>query len=68
MALLASNIELEMKVAQLKQGVQSEEQLQFDCRLACSKAEIKLNIYHNYVTIYKTTTVRPIGLTLIQND
>ena len=51
MALLASIKDLEMKVAQLEQGVQSEEQLQFDCRLASSKAEIKLNIYHNYVTI-----------------
>ena len=53
MALLASNIDLKMKVTQLEQGVQSEEQLQFDCRLACSKAEIKLYINQNYVTISK---------------
>ena len=48
MVVLASNIDLEMKSIQLKQGVQSEEQLQFDCQLACSKAEIKLNIYQYY--------------------
>ena len=42
MILTASNIDLEMKVAQLEQGVQIEEQLQFNRRLACLKAEIKL--------------------------
>ena len=51
MILIASNIDLEIKVAQLEQGVQSEEQLRFDRRLACSKAEIKLYINQNYVTI-----------------
>ena len=59
MALLTSNIDLEMKVAQLKQVLQNEEQLQFDCRLACSKAEIKLNIYHNYVIIKQSQFVLP---------
>ena len=46
MVITASNIDLEMKVAQLEQGVQSEEQLGFDRRLASKKAEIKLKIYH----------------------
>jgi len=55
MTLLASNIDLEIKVAQLEQGVQSEEQLRFDRRLACSKAEIKLYINQNYVTNIKET-------------
>ena len=42
-----------MKVAQLEQGVQSEVQLQFDCQLACLKAEIKLYINQNYVWQYQ---------------
>ena len=42
MVLTASKKDLEIKVAQLEQGVQSEEQLRIDRRLACSKAEIKL--------------------------
>ena len=50
MVLAAANIDLEMKSAQLEQGVQSEEQLRIDRRLACSKAEIKLYITQNYVT------------------
>ena len=51
MALTVSNIDLEMKSAQLKQVLQSEEQLRIDRRLACLKAEIKLYINQNYVTI-----------------
>jgi len=41
---LLKDIDLEMKVAQLEQGVQSEEQLRINHRLASSKAEIKLYI------------------------
>ena len=48
MVLTTSNIDLEMKSTQLEQGVQSEEQLRFDRRLACSKAEIKLYNHQNY--------------------
>ena len=42
-----------MKVAQLEQEVQCEEQLRIDRRLASFKAEIKLYINQNYVTIPK---------------
>ena len=51
MVLTAYINDLEMKSAQLKQVLQSEEQLRFDRRLACLKAEIKLYINQNYVTI-----------------
>ena len=53
MTLLASIKDLEIKVVQLEQGVQSEEQLGFDRRLASKKAEIKLYNHQNYVTIIK---------------
>ena len=53
MVLIASLNDLEMKVAQLDQGVQSEEQLRIGRRLACSKAKIKLYNHQNYVTITK---------------
>ena len=48
MTLLASIKDLEMKVTQLEQGLQSEGQLGFHRRLACSKAEIKLFKYQYY--------------------
>ena len=37
-----------MKVAQLEQVLQNEEQLRFDRRLACLKADIKLFNYQYY--------------------
>jgi len=48
MTLLAFNIDLEMKVAQLEQGLLIANHRRFQRRLASSKAEIKLYNHQYY--------------------